>query len=554
MPSAEKPVDALPTLSGDHPPGKNHLVEDEQLVEAAKAAADFEAEMSLLQAVKLYPKAIAWSMFLSSALIMEGYDLVLLNSFYAFPEFLKKYGVLQADGSYQISASWQAGLSNGALIGEIIGLLITGVLAERIGYRWTLISNLIAICGFIFILFFAPNVAVLEVGQVLCGLPWGVFQSLTTTYAAEVCPVVLRAYLTTYVNLCWVFGQLTASGVLRGMLSRSDEWCYRIPFALQWVWPVPIMIGIYFAPESPWWLVRKGRIEEAVKSVKRLTRSNSSFDPDKSVAMMIHTTELERATSEGTSYLDCFKGTDLRRTEIVCVIWAIQVLCGQTLMNYSTYFFEQAGLNSDNSFSMTLGQYGLGAVGTLISWFLMIYWGRRTLHLIGMLSCFVALFAVGCISFAPAGSSSASWATGAMILVFTFFYDCSIGPVTYSIVSEIPSGRLRSKSVVLARSAYNIVGIINSVLSPYMINPTAWNWRGKTGFFWAGINFLFTIYVFFRLPEPKGRTYVELDMLFEQRVPARKFSKTRVNPYTEDLPGDADLKRDIETFENISQV
>jgi len=77
----------------------------------------------------------------------------------------------------------------------------------------------------------------------------GVFQTITTAYAAEVVPVPLRHVLTTYVNLCWVFGQFVGSGVLRGLVSRTDEWAYRIPFALQWMWPVPLFIGMLLAPE-----------------------------------------------------------------------------------------------------------------------------------------------------------------------------------------------------------------------------------------------------------------------------------------------------------------
>jgi SP family general alpha glucoside:H+ symporter-like MFS transporter len=80
----------------------------------------------------------------------------------------------------------------------------------------------------------------------------GVFQTLTITYASEVCPVALRGYLTTYVNFCWGLGQLIAVGVIKAMLNREDQWAYRIPYALQWMWPVPLIIGIAFAPESPW--------------------------------------------------------------------------------------------------------------------------------------------------------------------------------------------------------------------------------------------------------------------------------------------------------------
>lgn len=158
--------------------------------------------------------------------------MILLSSFYALPQFNKKYGVLGVDGTYTVPAGWKSALSNGALCGEVLGLFVNGIVSERYGYRKTMIVSLAAMIGFIFIPFFAPNVETLLVGEILCGIPWGVFQTLTTAYASEVCPVALRAYLCTYVNLCWVFGQLIASGVLRSVLNRTDEWAYRLPFAV----------------------------------------------------------------------------------------------------------------------------------------------------------------------------------------------------------------------------------------------------------------------------------------------------------------------------------
>ncbi len=139
-------------------------------------------------------------------------DVVLIGSFYAYPAFNKKYGTLQADGTYGLSAAWQAGLSNGVNVGEILGLLANGIISERFGYRKTMIGSLLLTIAFIFIHFFAQNVQTLLVGEILMGIPLGVFQTLTVTYASEVCPVVLRAYLTTYVNMCWVIGQFVASG------------------------------------------------------------------------------------------------------------------------------------------------------------------------------------------------------------------------------------------------------------------------------------------------------------------------------------------------------
>jgi SP family general alpha glucoside:H+ symporter-like MFS transporter len=71
-----------------------------------------------------------------------------------------------------------------------------------------------------------------------------------------------------------------------------------------------------------------------------------------------------------------------------------------------------------------------------------------------------------------------------------------------------------------------------------MLNPGAWDWSNFAGFFWAGICFLCIIYTYFRVPEPSGRSFAELDMLFHQRVSARKFASTKVNVFEEDIDGD----------------
>ncbi|KAL2111187.1 hypothetical protein VUR80DRAFT_186 [Thermomyces stellatus] len=500
------------------------------LVKEAAAATDLEHSTGTLKSLKLYRKACFWSVFLSLCIVMEGFDDLLLNNLYAYPPFQRKFGVRLPDGSYELTAEWQSGLSTGNLCGQIIGLFSNGIIADRIGYRKTLIGALALCIGFIFIVFFAENLVQLLVGEIFLGIPWGFFQTLTTTYAAEVCPTHLRAYLTTYVNVCWVLGQLIASGVLRAMVARDDKWGYKIPFALQWMWPVPLIIGIWLAPESPWWLVRHDRPEDAKKTLRRLTARNGEvpFNPDETVSMMILTNQMEKEQREGTSYLDLFKGVNLRRTEIVCVTWMVQHFCGSVFISYSTYFYQQAGMAVDHSFTMTLSQFAVGIVGICISWTLMRWFGRRTLYFWGQVGMCILLFIVGCLSFAGRENKSAQWAIGSLLIVFTFVYDCTVGPVCYSLVAELSSTRLRNKSVALARLSYNVIGIVRNVITPRMLNPSAWDWGAKTGFFWAGTGFLCAVWIYFRLPEPKGRTYTELDILFERGVSARDFKRAVV--------------------------
>lgn len=333
-------------------------------------------------------------------------------------------------------------------------------------------------------------------------------------------------------------GQFIASGVLRGSLTLEGDLGWKIPYAIQWFWPIPLLIGCYLAPESPWWQVRQNNPDGARKSLERLTtKSNPDYNVEETLAMIIHTNELEKSISEGVSYWDCFKGIDRRRTEIVCGVWLTQTLCGSNIMGYSTYFMRQAGLPTTQSFNMALGQYALGVVGTILSWFLMSKLGRRTIFFCGVSTCFTVLMIVGFTSLAGSTNMGASWAIGAMLLVFTFVYDLSVGPVCYSLVAELSSTRLKTKTIVLARIGYNLSNTVINVLTNHQLNPTAWNWGAKSAFFWAGTCFVCLVWVFFRLPEPKGRSYGELDVLFHQRVPARKFKSTEVDLFAAEGAG-----------------
>lgn len=285
----------------------------------------------------------------------------------------------------------------------------------------------------------------------------------------------------------WGLGQVIGIGVIKSMLNRNDQWAYRIPYALQWMWPVPLLTGVFLAPESPWWLVRKGRTRDAKRALLRLTSLNreTDFDADETIAMMVHTTALEEKITKGASYLDCFKGTDLRRTEIICMVWAIQNLSGNSFSGYSTYFLEQAGLDPAKAYDFALGQYSINMAGVFGAWFLMsLGIGRRSLYLYGLCGLCSMLFILGFLGLVPhSGKKEASLATGAIMIVWALIYQLTVGTVCYSLVAELSTRRLQIKTVVLGRNLYNVVGIICSVLTPYMLNPGAWNWGNYAGFF-----------------------------------------------------------------------
>jgi SP family general alpha glucoside:H+ symporter-like MFS transporter len=106
---------------------------------------------------------------------------------------------------------------------------------------------------------------------------------------------------------------------------------------------------------------------------------------------------------------------------------------------------------------------------------------------------------------------------------------CTLGPLCYVIIGEMSSTRLRQKSIALSRIAYQIMNIICGIIVPRMLSPTAWNWGPKSGLFWGGVSGLTAIYLVLRLPETKGRSYGELDLLFERKIPAWRFKSTPVD-------------------------
>ncbi|WRT65108.1 uncharacterized protein IL334_002050 [Kwoniella shivajii] len=505
---------------------------DLTLNEAMEAEA-IEHSMGIIEALRTYPWAVFWSISVSMCVVSEAYDNALINTLFGLSAFKKQFGVyLPASQKYTLTAPWQSALSQSSAIGCFIGIIFTGWISEKIGYRKTAILGQFLMIAAIFLTFFADRLWILLLGEIACGFPWGMFINLAPAYASEVAPLPLRGFLTVYVQLCWCIGQFIAAGVLYSVNTRTDKWAYKIPFAVQWAWPLPLIFLLIFAPESPWWLVRKGRLAEAEKVVRRLG-GKIDQDPKNTVAMMVRTNEIEIANETGVSFKDCFKGVDRRRTLIVCMIFGMQPLSGLTLGNQFVFFSEQAGLDSSNAFKMNLGNNAIAFLGTIFSWFLISWFGRRTIYLGGLMFAMADLYIIAFIGIAKS-SSGVNWATSGLMIAYNFIYDAAIGPLTYAIISEMSSVRLRSKSIGLARNTYYITHIIAGITTPYMINSTAGNLKGKAGFIWGTMAVFCFVLAFFHLPETKGRNYRELDLLFHRKTPARKFASTNIEEVAEE--------------------
>jgi SP family general alpha glucoside:H+ symporter-like MFS transporter len=175
------------------------------------AAINNEHNMTVRQSIRFWWKAIVFSFVISLCVVMEGYDTSLMNKFFAFTPFKNKFGdEIDVDGNKLVSSRWQTIILNGTQVcspsitdlskgiadieqvGCILGLIINGYVTEWIGYKKTMVGSMVFMAGAVCIPFFATSLEMFLVGGIIQGLPWGVFQTLAISYAADLCPTHLR--------------------------------------------------------------------------------------------------------------------------------------------------------------------------------------------------------------------------------------------------------------------------------------------------------------------------------------------------------------------------
>ncbi|SMR45707.1 unnamed protein product [Zymoseptoria tritici ST99CH_1E4] len=309
---------------------------------------------------------------------------------------------------------------------------------------------------------------------------------------------------------------------------RSDEWAWRLPLALQWIFPVPLLLLIFFAPESPYWLVRHGRRQDALRSLQRLGPESRGNNPEKTLAMIERTVEIEARIRGNPKFIDLVKGVDRRRTIIVCLMFMSQNFSGNLITSQAVFFFEQAGMSANFAFELGLIKSCCAFLTNVGSWYLTAYFRRRTIYLYCTAINVVVLILLGVCATVPQNHST-SLAQAALVFIGTLVFAGGIGPVSWTIIAETSSVRLRPLTTGVGRAAYYVAEIPLIYVNARLINPTGWNLAGKCGYVWGATALVCWVIAYLFLPEMKHRSYRELDILFEREVPARQFKYTVID-------------------------
>ncbi|KAK8074095.1 hypothetical protein PG994_004994 [Apiospora phragmitis] len=479
------------------------VLDSSDLMNDAFDGENHEHSQGLWQSVKSHPKACAWAFIMCFTIVMESFDMFLNGNFVALPAFQKQYGVLQDDGKWSIETKWQSSLFQAGQCGAFIGVFMAGPVTNRLGYRWTTILALVMMNATIFISFFANSLTLLVIGQAFEGVPWGFFIANAPAYASEIVPLALRGACTATLQMSWSIGSIIVAAATYSYNKRDDEWSWRVPLALQWIFPTPLMILIFLAPESPWWLLRRGKKAQALRSIERLGSNTNPAATQQTLAMMERTVEIEKKLGGEPSLLDLFKGIDRRRTIITCLMYASQNFAGNLIANQATYFFEQAGMTPEFSFQLNLINSCLQFVANILSWPLTAWFAAQT--------------------------TATNYAQACLGIIISFVFAGTLGPISYTIIAETSSVRLRALSTGVGRAAYYVAEIPMIYLASWMLNPTGGNIAGKCGYIWGGTAVVCFVSAYFFLPELKHRSYREADILFNRKVPARKFKSTVID-------------------------
>jgi SP family general alpha glucoside:H+ symporter-like MFS transporter len=277
---------------------------------------------------------------------------------------------------------------------------------------------------------------------------------------------------------------------------------------------------------SPWWLAANGRNDKALQSLHSLGHAGESGR--KKLALIELTLAEIRQETQGVTYLECFRRSNLRRTIVSIMPECIQVLSGIAFVaGYFTYYLQLAGYSTSMSFSIQIAQPVLSIVGNVMAAAMIDRVGRRDLTFYGLVILVVVLFITG--GLATAGSPGAIKGTVALILIYSWLYNVTIGSTAFTILCEVATSRLRAKTIAIGLAVQAAINVMWQFVLPYLFNPDKANLGAKVSFIFGGASFLCLLYLWFYQPETAGRSYEELDEMFAKGVPARKFKSFKTD-------------------------
>ena len=352
--------------------------------------------------------------------LLSGYDTGVISG-----------ALLFINETWDLSASAQGMVVSAVLIGAVIGAATNGVLADIFGRKKIIMATaVIFILGSI-LCAFATSPLVLILSRMLVGLAVGIVNFVVPLYLSEVSPKHLRGTLVSLYQWAITAGILFSYFINAIFAHVVYNWRWMLFAGV--VPGLILFIGMCFMGDTPRWLVRKGRDEEAKKIFAKI-------EPDINPQEEIEAIKLTLNDSEGTNEKFSFKKWMIMPFVVGIGIMFAQICTGiNTIIYYAPTIFKSAGF--DSNITAIYATTGIGIVNflmTVVALYFTDRLGRKPLLYFGLTGVMLSLIALGCgFAFADSFGENLKWVTVGSLVTYIVCFAMSLGPIGWILVSEV---------------------------------------------------------------------------------------------------------------------
>ncbi|KAL3470263.1 general substrate transporter [Aspergillus californicus] len=454
-----------------------------------------------------------------SASFVFGFDDKVISPLAALSEFVQDFqGQNPVDGTLVLTARNQNLIFSVPLVGSIVGGIAASPLNNSFGRKWPLVGAYIFSIGGGFLQLFARNIGEFVGGRFLNAIAIGVANATAPLYLSEVVPPSMRGRSVASINILSLLAGVVSTVIVNETKSLSGKRQYMIPLAIQCALPAVIILATISLPESPQWLVSKGRMEEAHRNLRSL-RGFTDWQVADELRVMKLCEENERALTANIHFWEIFNRQNLKRTLTAGSFYSLNQISGIILSTtYTTVFLTQLGVG--DAFTFTVIASCCTLAGTIAAPLVIDRLGRRPTAFIGMTTLFLIDLVAGILAFFITDSNtSIVLAIAALGFIFNFFWGAGFYSLSALMPSEIATPKLRNHTMAYTIACAQTSAVITTFAVPQLTSADAAGLGAKTYLVFAGCMACVLVFVYFYMPETKGRTFAEVDEMYDAKIP-----------------------------------